>query len=241
MNTRAAWAAAIAAGAVVWIAAPELQWPARLMAALLLGPAPIAIMMQAGGLDHIPRPITRLPIYFGSMIALAVLGAAAYATGRMSGFSASDFGFVTIPVAQMAAWTIGMILITGIIVWGFKAAGVRESTIMREITPVTTSEKIAFCGLSVSAGVCEEVAFRGFLLTALTIATGSAAAGVILSSLAFGILHAHQNAGGAARAALLGAALCGPVLVTGSIYPSMAAHTLIDVAGGLWLANWLFR
>jgi uncharacterized protein len=118
---------------------------------------------------------------------------------------------------------------------------VRETAIMHEIIPVTKLEKLVFCGLSVSAGICEELAFRGFLLLAVTVASGSVAAGVLLSSIAFGLLHAHQNAAGAARAALLGAALCIPLLITGSIYPSMTAHALIDIAGGLWLGKWMLK
>lgn len=182
-----------------------------------------------------------MQIYAGSMIGLAIIGIVAYAAGYFSGFTLRDFGLIRISARELVAWTFTATLAAAIIVAAFKAGGLREADIMREITPESAGEKLVFCGLSLSAGVFEEIAFRGFLMTAVAVASGSVVAGVILSSLAFGLLHTHQHAAGALRAALLGAALCVPLIVTGSIYPSMAAHTLIDIAGGLWLARWLIK
>lgn len=172
---------------------------------------------------------------------LAIIGIVAYGAGHFSGFTPRDFGLIRVPARELVAWTFTATVAAAIIVAAFKAAGLRETEIMREIIPDSAGEKLVFCGLSLSAGVFEEIAFRGFLMTAVTVASGSLVAGVILSSLAFGLLHAHQDAAGALRAALLGAVLCIPLLVTGSIYPSMAAHALIDIAGGLWLARWLLE
>jgi membrane protease YdiL (CAAX protease family) len=57
----------------------------------------------------------------------------------------------------------------------------------------------------------------------------------------FGIMHAYQDVGGAARAAILGAVLAVPVVLTGSIVPAMVAHAAIDLTSGLLLARWLLR
>jgi hypothetical protein len=32
-----------------------------------------------------------------------------------------------------------------------------------------------------------------------------------------------------------------PLLVTGSLYPGIAAHAIVDAGAGLWLARWLLR
>jgi len=236
-----AWAAAFAAGAVVWSAAPELQMPARLLTATLLGPAPVAFLMQARVTDSLPAPVPRVSIYTGTMLVLWMLAVLAYFAAEFSDFTMRDLGLIPLPLTQMAVWTLGALAAAALILIAFKAAGMRETAIMHEIIPVTKLEKFVFFGLSISAGICEELAFRGFLLAAVTIASGSVAAGVVLSSIAFGLLHAHQNTPGAARAALLGAALCIPLLITGSIYPAMAAHALIDIAGGLWLGKWMLK
>lgn len=241
MKPRAVWLAAIVAGALVWVASPELHWPARLFAALLLGPAPIVFMIQAHAADAIPRPLPRNAVYLGSMIGLWLLGLAALSAGLLSGFTPALMGFARLGAGSALLWTIALLAAAGLIVAAFKWAGAQESAIMREIVPATGKERLVFCVLALSAGVCEEIAFRGFLIPALDFATGSTVAAVVLSSAAFGVLHAHQHASGALRAAVLGAALAIPFVVTGSIYPSMAAHTLVDVAGGLWLARWLLR
>ncbi|MGQ0814798.1 MAG: lysostaphin resistance A-like protein [Gemmatimonadota bacterium] len=240
MRERTAVVAAMAAGALVWAASSELPWPARLFSAILLGPAPILFMLQARAAESLPRPLPRIPVYAGSIGALWVLGLLAYAAGMASGFTHRTMGFVSLPALTFAGWTLYGIAAAAIIVAAFRAAGMRETEVMGEITPVTASEKAWFCALSVSAGACEEAAFRGFLIPALSVAAGSIVGGVALSSLAFGVLHAHQRAG-AVRAAVIGAVLALPLIITGSVYPSMAAHALVDVVGGLWLARWLLR
>jgi membrane protease YdiL (CAAX protease family) len=241
MRTAAIWAGGAVCGAIVWLAAPELAPPARLLTATLLGPAPVALLMQARAAASLPRPMPRIQMYAGSIVGLVIIGVVAYAAGHFSGFKPRDFGLIRIPATEFVVWTLIAMVAAAIIVAAFKAAGAGETEIMREIIPETAGEKVVFCGLSLSAGVFEEIAFRGFLMTAVTVASGSAITGVMLSSLSFGLLHAHQDAAGALRASLLGAALCIPLLVTGSIYPSMAAHTLVDIAGGLWFARWLLK
>lgn len=241
MRLRFVWLGAAAAGILVWMASPELRWPARALAAVLLGPAPIVFMLQASAADKLPRPLPRVPIYVGTMLGLWLIGLLALGAGALSGFTTRLMGLVPMQTNQFVVWTAFGLLASAAIIALFKAFGFRDSALMREIVPVTPLEKGLFVGLSVSAGVCEEMAFRGFLLPALMVATGSLAGGVLLSSLAFGVLHAHQRAGGALRAALLGAALAVPLIVTGSVFASMAAHAIVDVVGGLWLARWLFR
>ncbi|MGQ0562295.1 MAG: CPBP family intramembrane glutamic endopeptidase [Gemmatimonadota bacterium] len=241
MKHRAAWIAGLVAGTLVWTASPELRWPARLLTALLLGPAPVAFVLQARAIGALPRPIPRIPVYIGSIAGLWLLGTLALAAALLSDFTPGSLGLAAIAPGAFVVWTLASVLATGAVVAVFKAGGLRESDIMSEITPVTGREKAVFAVLSVSAGVCEEIAFRGFLIVALSAATGSLAASVVLSSLAFGILHAHQHAGGALRAAILGVILAIPLVVTGSLLAPIAAHVLIDLVGGLWLARWLLR
>jgi len=241
VSERSAWIAGLAAGLLVWIAAPELHWPARLLAALLLGPAPVASLIQARMMDTLPQPLPRSPIYFGSIFVLWTLGAVSFAAATASGFPLRSLGIQPVTAADFAIWAAIVVVAGGTIVAACRALGMRESPVMHDLIPVTPREKAIFALLCVSAGICEEVAFRGFLLAALTAATGSLFAGVVVSSVAFGVLHAHQNPGGAARAAVLGAVLAIPLLVTGSLLPSIVGHALIDLVGGLLLHRWLLR
>ena len=236
---RSVWLAGAVAGVLVWLAAPELQWPARMLTGFLLGPAPALFLSQAAAADVVARPLPRMPVYFASMAVLWALGILAVSAGGASGFTAHIMGMNSLPNVLLISWTGFVLLAGGAIVALFRGVGFRDADIMREITPVTAREKSVFVLLSLSAGVCEELCFRSFLIPALLVATGSLLGAVALSSLVFGMLHAHQKAGGALRAAVFGVVLAVPFVMTGSILPSMIAHTLIDIIGGLWLARWM--
>jgi len=117
----------------------------------------------------------------------------------------------------------------------------QESPLLVHLLPRTCGEKLAFSALAVAAGTAEELLFRGFLLPALDTATGSAALAALLGSAVFGFLHNDQRLAGTARAAAIGLLLALPVLATGSLLPSIAAHIATDLAAGLLLADWLLR
>ena len=63
---------------------------------------------------------------------------------------------------------------------------------LRALLPHDSRELQTFCALSITAGVCEELLYRGFLIVFLSSAFGVLPA-VALSSLVFGIAHAYQG------------------------------------------------
>ncbi|MCJ8314603.1 MAG: CPBP family intramembrane metalloprotease [Saccharospirillaceae bacterium] len=91
--------------------------------------------------------------------------------------------------------------------------------------------KLFVLGLSVSAGVCEELLFRGYLLNELMNFMPVYAA-VILSSLMFGLPHLYQGPIHVLRTACMGAFLAILYLVCDSIYVPIVLHILFDMYGG---------
>jgi membrane protease YdiL (CAAX protease family) len=63
----------------------------------------------------------------------------------------------------------------------------------------------------------------------------------VLSSLVFGILHAYQGWLGIVRTALLGMILAASFVVSGSLWPAIIAHALLDVLVGLVFAETLMK
>jgi uncharacterized protein len=107
---------------------------------------------------------------------------------------------------------------------------------LAKMLPHSQSELRWFIGASLTAGICEEFLFRGYLIWAFTPALGWWGAAT-LSLLAFTAGHAYQGRSGALRAALGGGFFTMFVLVSGSLIPAMVLHALIDAGSGViaWL------
>jgi membrane protease YdiL (CAAX protease family) len=91
--------------------------------------------------------------------------------------------------------------------------------------------------LSLSAGMCEEFIFRGYLIWVLQPTLGiwlAAAASLIV----FAAAHAYQGAKGVVAVGVVGSMFTLIVLVFGSLVAAIAVHTLVDAGEGLvaWLA-----
>jgi membrane protease YdiL (CAAX protease family) len=98
------------------------------------------------------------------------------------------------------------------------------------LAPHTTTEYRWFVGVSVTAGICEELLYRGVLVWALQpwVGLGWAAA---VSVIAFGAAHAYQGKD-VVRPALAGLMLQGIALLTQSILPGILVHAMLDVMSG---------
>jgi len=227
--------------AAAWIAASALPPLARIWTTILLVPLPALMIVQARQiqtLEHLPR----IASYISSIVSLCILVLITMLIARYSGFTRNDIGLVdTLAPGQHAAAALALVLIAVALLFAFRFAGFREVPVLRQLIPVTARDRAIFVLLSLSAGVGEEIMYRGFMQHTLVIVTGSPAVAVVLSSISFGALHAYQGRVGAARAALLGALLAVPVLLNATLYPSMIAHTTIDVVSGIWLAKYLLR
>ena len=116
-----------------------------------------------------------------------------------------------------------------------RAMGTEETRLVHQLMPVTGKEKRLFAGLSLCAGFGEEMAYRGYALTALVLATGSATLALIVTSATFGVLHAYQGLIGVVRTGVVGLIMGAAFLHTGSLWPPIVAHTLIDLVAGLAL------
>ncbi len=85
--------------------------------------------------------------------------------------------------------------------------------------------------ISITAAICEEIAFRGFLITRLrTVARRGWFLPVLLSSFAFGAGHAYQGVGGLILLTILGLLFGGLFLFSRSLWPAIIAHFIIDIS-----------
>ncbi|MEO5989513.1 MAG: CPBP family intramembrane glutamic endopeptidase [Candidatus Eisenbacteria bacterium] len=102
---------------------------------------------------------------------------------------------------------------------------------VEKLLPTNDRESTLFAALSVTAGVCEELLFRGFLFWLFThfLPFWGAAA---LQAVLFGIGHAYQGPKGIVATTLAGIFLTGVLIVSGSLYAPMLVHALMDLNAG---------
>ncbi len=100
-----------------------------------------------------------------------------------------------------------------------------------KVAPRTPSELAMFVLLSITAGVWEELLYRGFLVGYLAPHAGMVAA-LLLSAAAFGFGHIYQGWRGVLNTTLLGLVFAGLYVLSQSLWWLMLAHALIDLNGG---------
>ncbi|MEO6601167.1 MAG: CPBP family intramembrane glutamic endopeptidase [Polyangiaceae bacterium] len=113
------------------------------------------------------------------------------------------------------------------------ALATRRNAALAALLPSTEAERLTWLLVAVSVGFGEEVVYRGYLQRQLAAFTGRASIGIVLSAVLFGIAHAEQGYGSAARAALYGLALGVLARARRSLLPGIVCHVAIDLVSGL--------
>jgi CAAX protease family protein len=99
------------------------------------------------------------------------------------------------------------------------------------LAPETSSERRGFWLLSITAGICEEILFRGFLMWLIAQWTGLITA-VILSSVPFGCMHIYLGAAYVPKVTVVGLMFALIVVASGSLWPAIVIHTAMDLSSG---------
>lgn len=112
-----------------------------------------------------------------------------------------------------------------------KAETRRQFESVGAMLPRSRAEITAFTFLSITAGICEEILYRGFLIWYLSHISGIVFA-VIISSLLFGLGHLYQGSRGLLQTAAVGLIMAGFYILTRSIWVPMLVHALFDINMG---------
>lgn len=104
---------------------------------------------------------------------------------------------------------------------------------MKFMMPHSGVEIALWVAMSVTAGICEETIFRGYLQRQFIFLTKNVPAGILLSAVAFGAAHAYQGFRFVALIALFGAMFGILAYWRGTVRPGMIAHAWQDTLGGV--------
>ena len=103
--------------------------------------------------------------------------------------------------------------------------------------PASRAEFAPYALLAVSAGVCEELLFRGHLIQYVQALVGGLAAGQVIAvglpAAVFALVHLYQGWWAVAKIGLGSAALGAIFLLSGSLWVCIALHVAIDLVGGV--------
>jgi membrane protease YdiL (CAAX protease family) len=94
-------------------------------------------------------------------------------------------------------------------------------------------EIATWIALSITAGICEETIFRGYLQRQFMALTQSAAAGILFSAATFGAAHAYQGLRLAIVIGVFGAMFGVLAYWRGTVRPGMIAHAWQDSLSGI--------
>jgi len=203
--------------------------------------AGIPVMSWVTAHDPQVGTLPRRALYFSAALSEWLFAALGLAAVRVAGFSAAGVGFRTVTFRTLMGWTLLLAFVTAaglglIVVLERRGWWPQESELVQLLMPRTRAEKVwALALLAPTAALAEEFLYRGYLFAILARTLHSSLWACALSSAAFGLAHFYQRPNGMVRAAVLGALLAWPLVRTGSLYPSMAAHFLIDAAAFGWL------
>jgi uncharacterized protein len=99
------------------------------------------------------------------------------------------------------------------------------------VLPRSTLEYRLFLGVALTAGLCEELLYRGyFLATAASFLTLGGA--IAVGAFAFGAGHAYQGTRGMLKTSLAGLLFSLVYVSTGSLLWPIVLHVVTDVVGG---------
>jgi membrane protease YdiL (CAAX protease family) len=233
---------------VAVIAVVALSLASRLEVWDVLGIPIFLLLLPALAVAQLPlmrhQRIDRRAIYVGSIVTIIGVGIVGGGLAARLGVRAA-FQFGAADVWTFIAWTGGLsaagIAVMGLSLLTDRGGSGEHERFLVQLLPRTGPERGLFALLSLAAGVGEELAYRGYALAALQLLPIGPWAAAVVSSLAFGLLHAYQGPLGVARTAVVGFVFAIGVLLSGSLLPAMAAHAIVDLLAGLVLGPVLIR
>lgn len=113
----------------------------------------------------------------------------------------------------------------------YAAAYRRSLSDVPGLLPNTAIERAAWIPLSLTAGICEEILCRGFLIRFLHEGVFGipVVIALVVSSLIFGLGHAYQGLKGVMGTAVSGLGFGLLFFLTGNLIASIIVHVLVDL------------
>lgn len=130
----------------------------------------------------------------------------------------------------LSLWAVWMLFET---MWN-RWLGPEHAASIQTYLPQRALEIIFWIGVSISAGFCEELVFRGYFQRQFDTFTGSRWIALFLQALLFGIAHGYQGIEACAKILCFGLLYGLLALWRKSLRPGMIAHAGSDILSGIF-------
>jgi uncharacterized protein len=139
--------------------------------------------------------------------------------------------------AALLYWVVALMLLSFVAQAILLSSGSRVDPrkigdVTQKLAPSTAFEMVLFLMLSISAGICEEIVFRGYLQQQFGRAGGRIWIGVVLSAIVFGGAHGYEGIAGVVLIAAYGAMFGVLALLRRGLRTGMMAHAWHDSVSG---------
>ena len=134
---------------------------------------------------------------------------------------------ISLALATWILWTLVQL------VWDH-VSGPSHAASIQILLPQGVAEKVLWIAVSVSAGICEELAFRGYFQRQFAALAHSRWIALFAQAALFGISHGYQGIEACARIAVFGLLFGAMAMWRNSLRPGMVAHAWGDVASGIF-------
>lgn len=179
-------------------------------------------------------PSNRLAGYRAGMTRQWILAAAALGSLAVQGVTPAALG-VSGHIAHLAALlpalALAVALGLGVTLWLRRRPRSRRRLLrpVAALLPVSLAERRTFIAVALTAGITEELLYRGFLNHLARQAGFSLGMAALITSIGFGLAHAYQGPLGMAATGVAGYALAGLAQASGGLLLPMVVHALVDL------------
>lgn len=227
--------------------------PAVLLAILVAVVYPMVGLRRFRRIEHLPDPLpsrTRLRIYWSLIASQWTLVALTVALMTWGGRSLADLGqSLGLRPPVTVAVTVGLLALFALLS-AFTTRQLKVATAsdlpprMRKagkILPQNGIERAWFVGVALTAGICEEILYRGFLPWFVDGWAGGHGIGYVVAAIAFGLGHAYQGRDGMIITGILGLFFGSLAYSVKSLVPGQLLHIAIDLVNGIAVGSALVR
>jgi membrane protease YdiL (CAAX protease family) len=196
---------------------------------------PIAAWLSSRALDQGVR-IERLDFYLETVITQTALVLLALWVWRANDVPLS---FAITLDARSLFWA-ALLLTTALLLMyvAWTRSGPARRARYRMILPQSLHEKVAWAGVSLTAGIAEEIVYRGILFGLLLGWSDSWWTAALAAAILFGVGHLVQGWKVVPIVIAYGLLFQTLYSATGSLFLPIAVHVMYDLIAGLMISRW---